>query len=326
MATYNSLINRTDGSALIPEVVSQEIIKNVPQQSVVMSRGRKLRNMSSNMTRMPVLSALAQAYFVSGASQTLRDYGLKETTEMAWANKYLYAEEIAAIAPIPQSVIDDIESGGYDVWGEVRPSIEEAIGKTFDAAVLYGTNAPAGTWPTNLLAGATAAGNEVVLGSVGSDLYDDIMAEGGLLSKVEVDGYNVNGHVAALTMKGKLRGLRGDDGQPIFVRDMQGSAQYSLDGSPILFPTNGAFDAASTLLLSGDWSQLVWAVRQDITWTILDQAVIQDNTGAIIYNLAQQDMVALRVVFRVGWQLPNPINRIQETEANRYPFAVLTPA
>lgn len=325
MATYNSLMDRGDGSALIPEVVAQEIIKNVPQMSAVMSRGRKLRNMTSNQTRMPVLSALASAYFVTGANQTARDYGLKQTTEMAWANKYLYAEEIAAIAPIPQSVIDDIEAGGYDVWGEVRPSIEEAIGKTFDAAVFYGTNAPAGTWPTNIVAGAVAAGNSVVLGAVG-DLYDDIMAENGLLSKIETDGYMVNGHVAALTMKGKLRGLRGDDGQPIFMRDMQGAAQYTLDGQPVIFPMNGAFDATQSLMISGDWSQLVWAVRQDITFTILDQAVIQDGNGAIVYNLAQQDMVALRVVFRVGWQLPNPINRIQEVEASRYPFAVLLPA
>jgi hypothetical protein len=44
-----------------------------------------------------------------------------------------------------------------------------------------------------------------------------------------------------------------------------------------------------------------------------------------VYNLAQQDMVALRAVMRIGWQVPNPINRVEETEANRYPFALLIP-
>jgi len=36
-------------------------------------------------------------------------------------------------------------------------------------------------------------------------------------------------------------------------------------------------------------------------------------------------MVALRAVMRLGWQVPNPINRLQTTEADRYPFAVLIP-
>ena len=33
---------------------------------------------------------------------------------------------------------------------------------------------------------------------------------------------------------------------------------------------------------------------------------------------------ALRVTFRAGWQVSNPINYDQQTEANRYPFARLT--
>jgi hypothetical protein len=54
---------------------------------------------------------------------------------------------------------------------------------------------------------------------------------------------------------------------------------------------------------------------------VLDQAVIQDAGGNIVYNLAQQDMVALRVTFRAGWQVSNRINFDQPTEANRYPAA-----
>lgn len=321
---YNSIVTRTESDALIPEQASREIIKNVPQMSAVMSVARRLPNMSSHQFRMPVLSALATAYFIAGETQSARDYGLKQTTEQAWTNKYIYAEEIAAIVPIPENVIMDIEAGGFDVWGEIRPSLEEAIGLAFDQAVMYGTNAPA-TWPDDLLTGAVAAGNDVVLGAVG-DLYDDIMAENGLLNKVEVDGFNVTGHIGALTMKGKLRGLRGDDGQPLFVRDMQGAAQYSLDGSPIVFPVNGSVDATQSLMFSGDFRQIVYSIRQDITWKILDQAIIQDSEGAIVYNLAQQDMLAMRVTFRCGWQLPNPINRVQSVEASRYPIAVLKPA
>jgi hypothetical protein len=66
-------------------------------------------------------------------------------------------------------------------------------------------------------------------------------------------------------------------------------------------------------------------MRQDITYKVLDQAVITDAAGNIVYNLAQQDMVALRAVIRLGFALPNPVNRVNPTAATRYPFAVLVP-
>jgi HK97 family phage major capsid protein len=165
----------------------------------------------------------------------------------------------------------------------------------------------------------------VTLGT-GSDIYDDIMAEGGVLSQVEQDGFAVTGHVAALSMKARLRGLRDANGMPIFSRTPQAATPYELDGVPVDFPTNGSIDPAQSLLISGDYQQAMYSIRQDVTYKVLDQAVIQDGSGAIIYNLAQQDMVALRVTMRLGWQLPNPANRVNAVAATRYPFAVLLPA
>ena len=59
--------------------------------------------------------------------------------------------------------------------------------------------------------------------------------------------------------------------------------------------------------------------------TLLDQAVLTDAANNIVFNLPQQDMVALRAVIRLGWQMPNPINRIRPTEAQRYPIGILVP-
>ena len=75
-------------------------------------------------------------------------------------------------------------------------------------------------------------------------------------------------------------------------------------------------------MVAGNWSQLVWAMRQDVTG-ILDQGVIQDpTTKEIVYNLAQQDMIALRVVMRMGWALPNPATRMNADRTN-VPFAYI---
>ena len=198
--------------------------------------------------------------------------------------------------------------------------------------MLYGTNIPA-SWTTNLggaglVAVSTAAGNTVSAAAY-ADLYEALLGEtaggvAGSIGKLEEDGYVATGHVAAVEMKRKLRNVRSTVGEPIFRTNMQDSTRYDLDGAPIYFPTNGAIVAASALIVHGQWDQLVYAVRQDITYKVLDQAVIQDAAGNTIYNLAQQDMVALRAVMRLGFALPNPINRMQQTAANRAPFSVLT--
>lgn len=319
---YSDIIARGDVSALIPEDVQREIIQGVPEQSVVMRLGRRLPDMARAQRRIPVLASLVEAQFVNG------DTGLKQTSDQTWSNKFLDAEELAVIVPVPEAVLADQD---YDLWGEIRPRIIEAFGKKFDKAVFFGDNAPA-SWPTNLLDAATAAGNSAAIGSF-TDIYDAILGLNGIQSKVEQDGYMVSGHVAAMTMKARLRSLRDGNGQPIFMTGLQsGGADirsritaYELDGAPLQFPMNGMWDAAQALEICGDWTQLVWALRQDITWKIITEGVITDGAGEIVHNLPQQDMIALRAVIRLGWQVPNPINRLQEVEANRYPFAALTP-
>ena len=311
---YDNYISRTEAAPLIPEEVTAEIIQAVPENSSVMQVSRKLPNMSSKQLRMPVLASLIQAYFLTA------DTSLKQTAEVEWENKYINAEELAVIVPIPEAVLNDAD---YNVWGEVQPRIAEAFGRAFDAAVLQGDGAPT-SWPSDIVTAATAAGNTVTAGT-GTDLYDDILGESGTLSTVELDGYMVTGHIGAMVMKSRLRGLRDANGQPLFMRSMVESTVYELDGEPVAFPRNGGLDATAGLLFSGDWQQLVYSIRQDITYKVLDQAVIQDAAGDITMNLAQQDMSALRAVMRLGWQVPNPINNLQETEASRYPFAVLLP-
>ena len=321
---YGNIIDRSDASALIPQEVSNEILKNVAERSPLLRLARRLPNMSRAQRRLPVMSALATAYFVSG------DNSKKQTSEVNWSNKHIDAEELAVIVPIPEAVLDDAE---FDIWGEVRPELENAFDVAIAQAVLYGTNIPA-SWTTNLgaaglKAGAVAASHSISAAAY-TDLYEAILGEtgagaDGLFMLTEADGFMVTGVLAHMSMKGKLRNVRSAvEKLPIFKPAMQGHGAYELDGTPLEFPMDGSIDAAQSLLIAGQWNQLVYSMRQDITWKILDQAVIQDGAGNIVYNLAQQDMVALRAVMRLGFALPNPINRMNQTAATRFPFSVLT--
>ncbi len=309
-------ITRTDAEALIPVQESHEIIQGAVEQSAVLQRGRRLSNMTASQWRMPVLDLLPLAYFVNGEGGAAK----KKLTTMAWDKKMIYAEEIAVIVPISEAVLDDAD---YDIWGEVRPRLVEAFGQKIDGAILFGQDKPA-TWRDDVVTTATKAGATVVLGA---DLYDSILGENGVIARVEESGYFVNGHMADITMRAKLRGLKDTTGQPVFKSDMQTGTTYTLDGSPMNFPRNGAFDKSKALMISGDFSQLAYSIRQDITFKIFDQGVVQDPaTGDILYNLMQNDMVALRAVMRLGWEIPNPINSLQKDKTKRCPFAVMTAA
>lgn len=305
------IIDRSGAESLIPVEESKEIIQGVITSSAVLSRGRKLANMATSKSKMPVLESLPMAYFVNG------DTGTKQTTSQMWANKFIFAEEIAVIVPIPEAVLDDAE---YDIWAEVKPRIVEAFGKKIDGAVLFGIDKPA-TWRDDIVRTVTSAKAVV---NLTSDLYNDIMGENGVIAKVENSGYVPNGHMADISLRAKLRGIKDTTGQPIFKQDMQSGTNYSLDGSPMNFPINGAFDKSKALMITGDFNQLVYSIRQDITFKLFTEGVIQDPaTKEIVYNLMQNDMVALRAVMRLGWELPNPINSLQKDKTKRCPFAIL---
>ena len=307
-----TVIDRSGAESLIPTQEANEIIQGTITQSAVLSRGRKLANMTSRQYKMPVLDMLPIAYFVNG------DTGQKKTTKQAWDKKFITAEEIAVIVPIPEAVLDDAE---YDIWAEVKPRVTEAFGKVIDGAILFDVDKPS-TWRDGVVTTATKAQSVVTLGA-SDNLYDKIMAEEGVIAKVEDSGYFVNGHMADISMRAKLRGLKDADGNPIFKSDMQGATSYSLDGSPMNFPNNGAFDKSKALMISGDFSQLVYSIRQDITFKLFTEGVVQNTDGTIAYNLMQNDMVALRAVMRLGWEIPNPINALKTDKTKRCPFSIL---
>jgi HK97 family phage major capsid protein len=315
---YNNIISRSDAAALIPEDVASDVIKRLPQASASLALFRHV-TMARAQQRMPVMAALPVAYFVNG------DTGLKQTSEAGWGNQYLNAEEIACIVPIPEAVLDDT---AFNIWAEVQPFMAEAIGRTLDAAVFFGVNKPA-TWPTDIVAAATASGNVVTEGGstpeeggVTGDVSD-------LFATVESDGYDVNGVVAQRAFKGKLRNARATTGEQL--ADSPGStgidpATSSVYGVTVNYPLRGLWPsgAGAAEMIAGDFTQGIIAIRQDLTYKILDQAVIQDNSGVIQYNLAQQDMVAMRVVARFAWQVaatPEP-----ENVAGAYPFGVMKAA
>ena len=297
-------ITRNDVDALVETQVANEIFEGTIRQSKALSMFKRLPNMTSDKTKLRVLDSLPVAYFVDESSNN----GRKNLSKLAWDKKYINAAELAVIVPIKENLLND---SSIDIWATVRPRVEEAFAKKIDNAMFFGVDKPT-DWRAGLVPSIISAGAEVDETNAG--LYSDI---NDAMTKVEESGYEVNGILGGVGLKGKFRMMLDKTGQPLNTTEIGSIRREFMD--------NGVWNKNTSTLVVGDFNQAVYAIRQDVSYKVLTEAVIQDpSDGSILYNLAQDDMVALRVVMRLGWEIPNPVNAENETDA-RFPFASIKP-
>jgi HK97 family phage major capsid protein len=314
---YDSLTTRADVSPLIPEEVSSEMLGKATEDSSVLQLFRPIP-VSGNSVRFPILSALPIAYWVVG------DTGLKQTTEMSWANRYMTIEEIAVIMPVADNVMEDVQ---VDIWDEAQPLLVEAFARVLDSAVFFGVNAPA-SFPTNIIAAAAAAGNYVDFGASAANQGGFMGDLDNLIGKIEEDGYDITGYLSPISTRSKFRKTRDTTGRKLDENRVGGDLR-SVDGVPIsypmrgLWPVSGGAGVNGVALIGGDWTNFLVGVKSGIEYKLITEGVITDEDGNIVYNLPQQDMQAIRLKFRVGWQVSNTINNDNPTEGTRYPVGYI---
>lgn len=311
---YDSIISRdASNDPLVPIDVSDQIIQEMPNQSVMLQRAMQ-RRLSTATSRQPVLDVLPTAYFVSG------DTGMKQTSAQDWKNVELVVEELAVIVPIPEAYLDDSQ---VPIWDEVRPRITAAFGAKVDAACLFGTSKPS-TWGTAIYPGAVAVGNTVTAGT-GDDLAVDIASTGELLA---TQGFPITGFASRPGFMWRLNAMRshGQTQVPIYEPNLQGGPGGSLYGYPLNEVSNGSWDASEAELIMGDWSKAILGVRQDITFKMFTEGVVTDSDGTVVLNLMQQDAVALRATMRLAYASANPVTMLESDSGARFPFAALQAA
>lgn len=314
MAGFNDLITRTD--VPIPTEEVGALLKVMPEESVLLKRARR-QPMSTKTVKQTIMTTFPDAYWVDG------DTGLKQTTKQSFSQPTMTAEELAVIAVVPDAVIDD---SSLPIWETLRPYLAEAIGKKVDQAAIYGIDKPA-SWPLALVPGAIAAG-VIAPGNLAATPADGRKDAGQLVADLGLKmardaGANLSGLIAQAGTGWELDRIRDADRRPIYD-----GVAGALRGVPFDELKNGAWSSVGTgdtavPLIGVDWSQVYVGIRQDITVKMLDQAVISDAAGKVIFNLAQQDAKALRVVFRVGYQAVMPVNHQQLDPTKRFPAGVI---
>ena len=301
-----SYVSRTDLAGLIPEEEVREVFKGVEAQSAAMKLLYRLPNLSTKVSKLKVLDSLPVIYW-QGA-----DTARKQLTTQAWKNKFLTAEELAVIIPISKLALDDAD---YDIWGEIKPKVQEAISGKIDEAIFIGGSGVPSSFPKGLLEQAQEKG--LVVAEDGTKKFYQLVSEA--LGLIEDLGYDASAIIGGPSLKKSFRDMTDTTGQLI-----TGSEIGSLSREVV---KNGSWDKSKASFMVGDFKQFVYAIRQELEAQLFETGVIQDpSTGAILYNLLQDDMAAVRFTFRMGWQAPNPINALAGDETLRLPLAVVVPS
>lgn len=297
-------ILRSNVEGLIPVEYTTEIFNDVAKTSKALELFRRLPDMQRNERILPVLDTLPVAYFQQS------DTSAKNVSAVSWKGVHLQAGEVAVIVPIAEAVLDD---ASVDIWEAIKPSVVNEFARVIDNAIFFGVGKPS-FWRDGLIPSVIASGN-TIKEATDKTFYQTINEA---MEKVEEDGFNVNAIVGGVNTKSKFRNMVDKNGQPLNTTEIGSLTRVHVD--------NGAWNKSTATAVVGDFTQAVYSIRQDLTYKVLDQATIVDpSTKEVLYNLAQQDMVALRVVMRLAWAIPNPATALNGDEDTRFPFAVIQP-
>ena len=279
-------ISRAEVATLIQEAYADTLLGSATEASTVLSAFPTV-NMGTKLSHLPVLATLPEAGWVSESATASE--GVKPTSQVTWADRTLVAEEIAVIIPIHENVIDDATVA---VLSEIAALGGQAIGKKLDQAVLFGVDKPASWVSSDLLAAAVAANQDIASVSGDANESDIVGAVNQVSELIALAGYAPDTLISSLALRYRVANLRDANGQLVF-RD------ESFSGYRTFFNRNGAWDAESATSFVVDSSRVRIGVRQDIQVKFLDQATVAG------INLAERDMVALRLKARFAYVLGN---------------------
>jgi hypothetical protein len=288
----------TAWSDLMPTEVARDVISAAEQESAVLALGNSIV-MPAGVVSVPVVSVAPVAVFTAGPGAR------KPTSTIEWTAERLEPAEIALTLYIPDAYLDD---AGFPVWDSVRGEVAKAIGLTLDAAVLYGTNAPA-SYPAGGI--AAIAGTA----TTGTDALDAIDKAA---TVIEDTGAIPDGIAAGSAIGSALRGAYREVGALPSESPTPNVYGMPVERTPAWDPTHG--DA-----LVGDWTKLLVGIRQDISFDLSDSATLTDGAGNVVISAFESDVTAMRAYLRVAVAIAQPVQPDGSGPVVPFEFADWTP-
>lgn len=300
-----NVADQDDGGYLVPEPLANEIIR-IAQTGYGLARQEFAYNLltQGNSKRITALGSALSVYWVDEGEK-------KPASQPTFSLVTLALKKLVVIVPMTEEVVED---AGVDLTALVAQLIREAVDKEVDLQFFNGD----GTVFTGLLNDTTIPSDVLAATKFASTVRpEDVI---GLADNTPL---SVNGkYYMHRTMLTKLRTLRQNaDGTGDYLYNPLGAGAEgngTLNGHAVVlseaFPTLTEANAADKpIMLYGDLKRgVAYGEKSDVKLKLLDQATITDVDGTTVINLAEQDMLALRAVQRVGMKvtLASAMNRL----------------
>lgn len=209
-------------------------------------------------------------------------------------------KKLTIMVPMTNEILEDT---AVNLTALVAELIAEAMVYAEDAQFLAGTGSP---W-TGVL-NATGVNSVTQTGTGGiADVTDAAILQAAIDATPAGALQNAKWYMHRSVL-GHFRNLKGSDGQYIFGAPTD-SGPATLLGYPVVvsevLPTKTTLATNGTKgVFFGDLRKAaILGDKQQLRVKLLEEATIKDTDGSTSINLAQQDMVALRAISRVGYVL-----------------------
>lgn len=298
--TLKALTTATNDDAkagyTIPSELMAEVLRIAGEKGVARSEMRYLPfSGPGNERKVPTIgSSVTVSWVNEGAKKpgTKAVFGLVTQT----------LKKLAAIVPLTEEVIED---SAINLTELIATLFAEAVATEEDAQFFAGSGSP---W-TGILNNASVVKTTTQLDPSLKDrtLADDLLTmQDSIPAKAAANAkYYMN-----RTWLTVIRTLKDANGNYIYQNPGQGQPATLWNKPVTLVDSMPAFSevqAGDQFVIFTDLKQTcIFGDKQELRVKMLDQATITDADGSTVINLAEQDMVAVRVVERVGYVVALP--------------------
>lgn len=273
-------ISTTTNGVVLPKDVSEQIIAETLQDSAIMQL--------ATQTAIPSTGVTFQTITGEPTADWVSETELKPVGTHTFGSKSVTPYKMAVIEPFSAEFVRDKAA----LYNECVRRLPFALSKKFDQTVL-GTTAPGTGF--DVLGDCTKV-------AIDKDAYEAFVTIDGNIA--DADGM-MNG--IALGAKGRSLLLAQTDkqGRPLFTPGVESGQLGNILGAGVSVqkPIYVAGKPA-TVGIAGDFANAFYGISDAITISKSDQASLKLSDGTVLY-LFQQNMVAVRVEFTVGFYVRN---------------------